>query len=163
MMLQTRQRRPLVAQAFRPVTRPPAALKGCATGNSETLSKRLRDVLIMVIGLAMLSTVAQPTAQAPRRLALVAGMLLTGDEVPPVHHVAVVIEGNKIVAAGPASEIRIPADATVVDTSGRVILPGVIETHGHLVVVGHGSYDTWFPWIKNHGGDAMLTRVIEIG
>ncbi len=42
------------------------------------------------------------------------------------------------------------------------MLPGLIETHGHLVVLGHGSYDTWFPWINSHGGDAMLTRVMEI-
>ena len=107
-------------------------------------------------------SIATPSAQAPRRVALVGGMLLTGYEVPPIHHAAVVIEGNKIVAAGPASEIKIPADATVVDTSGRTMLPGLIETHGHLVVLGHGSYDTWFPWINSHGGDATMTRVMEI-
>jgi imidazolonepropionase-like amidohydrolase len=107
-------------------------------------------------------TVATPTAQAPRRVALVGGMLLTGYEVPPIHHAAVVIEGSTIVAAGPASEIKIPTDATVVDTSGRVMLPGLIETHGHLVVLGHGSYDTWFAWIAGHGGDATMTRVMEI-
>jgi imidazolonepropionase-like amidohydrolase len=109
-----------------------------------------------------LFTAAAPQAQAPKRLALVGGMLLTGYEVPPIHHAVVVIEGNKIVAAGPASEVKVPADATVVDTSGRTMLPGLIETHGHLIVVGQGSYDTWFPWIKSHGGDAMLTKVMEI-
>lgn len=72
---------------------------------------------------------------ATRRLALVGGMLLTGYEVPPVHHAAVVIEGTKI-AAGPASKINIPADATVLDTSGRMMLPGLIETHAHVIVVG---------------------------
>jgi imidazolonepropionase-like amidohydrolase len=106
--------------------------------------------------------IAAPRAQAPKHLALVGGMLITGYEVPPIHHAAIVIEGNKIVAAGRASETRIPADATVVDTSGRVMLPGLIEAHGHLIVLGHGSYDTWFPWIKQHGGDAMLKRVMEI-
>src|SRR5687768_5963455 len=71
-----------------------------------------------------------PHAQPPKRLALVGGMLLTGYEVPPVHHAAVVIEGNRIVAAGPAASIKIPADAVVVDTNGRTMLPGLIETHG---------------------------------
>ena len=89
-------------------------------------------------------------------------MLITGYEVPPVHHAAIVIDGNKIVAAGPASEVKIPADALIVDTSGRTMLPGLIETHGHLIGLGHGSYETWFPWIKAHGGDAMLTKVMEI-
>jgi len=103
-----------------------------------------------VAGLTLLA-LAGPHAQTAKRLALVGGMLLSGYEVPPVHHAAVVIEGNKIVAAGPASEIKIPGDATIVDTSGRVMLPGLIETHGHLVVLGHGSYDTWFPWIIGKG------------
>src|SRR5262245_56134965 len=102
------------------------------------------------------------TEPAGRKLALVGGMLLTGYEVPPIHHAAIVVEGSRIVAAGPASEVKIPSDATIVDTSGRVMLPGLIETHGHLIVLGHGSYDTWFPWINAHGGDAMLTRVMEI-
>jgi imidazolonepropionase-like amidohydrolase len=89
-------------------------------------------------------------------------MLLTGYEMPPIHHAAIVIEGNKIVAAGPSSEVKVPSDATVVDTSGRTMLPGLIETHGHLVVLGHGAYETWFPWITAHGGATMLNKVMEI-
>jgi imidazolonepropionase-like amidohydrolase len=106
--------------------------------------------------------VATPSAQTLKRIALVGGMLLTGYELPPIHHAAVVVEGTKIIAAGPASEVKIPAGATIVDTSGRVMLPGLIETHGHLVVLGHGSYETWFPWISSHGGAATMTRVMEI-
>ena len=123
----------------------------------------IRSIAAAAIGCVVaLLTTASPQAQAPKKLALVGGMLLTGYEVPPIHHAAVLIEGNTIVAAGPASEVKVPADATVVDTSGRVMLPGLIETHGHLIVLGQGAYDTWFPWIKSHGGDAMLTKVMEI-
>lgn len=116
----------------------------------------------LVVGGTMIPRAEQPVAPAAKRLALVGGMLLTGYDVPPVHHAAVVTEGNKIVAAGPAAEIKIPADAAVVDTRGRVMLPGLIETHGHLVVLGHGNYATWFPWINRNGGEKMLTRVMEI-
>jgi imidazolonepropionase-like amidohydrolase len=42
------------------------------------------------------------------------------------------------------------------------MLPGLIETHGHLIVLGHGAYDSWFSWIAAHGGDAMLNRMMEI-
>ena len=103
-----------------------------------------------------------PAATGGKKLALTGGMLLTGYEVPPIHHATVLIEGHKIVAAGPSSEVAIPPDATVVDTSARTMLPGLIEAHGHLVALGHGDYATWFPWIKAHGGDAMLTKVMEI-
>ena len=100
--------------------------------------------------------------QAAKRVAFVGGMLLTGYEVPPIHHAAVLVEGNKIVAAGPASEVKISADATIIDTSGKTMMPGLIDTHAHLIVLGHGAYETWFPWISAHGGSKMLTRVMEI-
>ena len=131
----------------------------------STIRTRTNVMMTAGIAIALVAaalTVATPQAQSPKRVALVGGMLLTGYEVPPIHHAAVIVEGNKIVAAGPASEIKIPADATIVDTSGRTMLPGLIETHGHLVVLGHGSYETWFPWINAHGGNTMLTRVMEI-
>jgi imidazolonepropionase-like amidohydrolase len=124
---------------------------------------RTRILLVFTIAASLtMVTVVGPRAQTPKRLALAGGMLITGYEVPPVHHATVVIEGNKIVAAGPASEIKIPPDATVIDTSGRAMLPGLIETHGHLIVLGHGAYETWFTWIKSHGGDATLMRIMEI-
>ena len=133
------------------------------------LAKSWTAARSLALGAALvgvLVTVAVPVAQTPRqtskKLALVGGMLLTGAEVPPVHHATVLIEGNKIVAAGPTSEIPVPPDATVLDTSGRTMMPGLIETHGHLVVLGHGSYETWFPWINAHGGEKMLTRVMEV-
>lgn len=125
-------------------------------------SRRRRFVCCAAALLAASGLLPGADAQAPKRLALVGGMLLTGYEVPPIHHAAVLIEGSKIVAAGPSAEVRVPPDTTVVDTSGRTMLPGLIEAHGHLIALGHGSYDTWFPWIKAHGGDAMLTRVMEI-
>ena len=122
----------------------------------------LVTAVVAVASVTATLSVATPHAQTPKHIALVGGMLLTGYEVPPIHHAAVVVEGNKIIAAGPASEVRIPADATIVDTSGRTMLPGLIETHGHLVVLGHGDYATWFPWITAHGGDATMTKVMEI-
>ncbi|HEY7287671.1 MAG TPA: amidohydrolase family protein, partial [Vicinamibacterales bacterium] len=121
-------------------------------------------LLITLTAYPLVSAQQAPTrvAQAGRKLALVGGMLLTGYEVPPIHHAAVLVDAGRITAAGPSSEVKIPADATIIDTSGRTMLPGLIETHGHLIVLGHGSYDTWFPWINSHGGDAMLRRVMEI-
>jgi imidazolonepropionase-like amidohydrolase len=125
-----------------------------------------RVAVALAVSAVLTAAAALPRAQTarpqtPKRLALVGGMLLTGYEVPPIHHAVVLIEGNKIVAAGQASEIKVPADAIVVDTSGRTMLPGLIEAHGHLITLGHGNYETWFPWITAHGGDAMLTRVME--
>ena len=42
-------------------------------------------------------------APAVRKVALVGGMLLDGYEAPPLHHAAVLIEGDRIVRVGPAA------------------------------------------------------------
>ena len=98
---------------------------------------------------------------APHRVAIRAGRLIDGKSDQPITNALIVIEGDKIVEAGPASEVKVPSDALIVDTSGRTMLPGLIEAHGHLITLGHGSYDRWFPWIAAHGGDGMLMRVME--
>ncbi len=103
--------------------------------------------------------VAAPAAQPVRKLALVGGMLLDGYEVPPIHHAAVLIEGERITWVGRAVDAKIPPDATVVDTSGRVMLPGLIDLHVHLKNIGHGNYDRWDPWIMERN---LLEKVNAI-
>ena len=100
------------------------------------------------------------TAAAQDRLALVGGMLLDGYDVPPLHHAAVLIEGDRIVAVGRAAELEIPQGARVVDTSGRVMIPGMMDLHAHLAVLGHGEYGRWFSWIDEEGVD--IEAVMEI-
>jgi imidazolonepropionase-like amidohydrolase len=115
----------------------------------------------LVAGLA-LPEARQPASTArPAKVALVGGMLLDGYEAPPIHHAAVLIEGDRIVKVGPAASTPIPPDYTIVDTSGRTMLPGMIELHGHLILLGHGNYGTWFPWIAKQG-PGMLGTVMEV-
>jgi imidazolonepropionase-like amidohydrolase len=96
----------------------------------------------------------------PAKLALVGGMLLDGYEAGPIHRAAILIEGERIVRVGPAAEITIPPDYTIVDTSGRTMMPGMIELHAHLIILGHGDYGRWFPWVAKQG-PGMLTKVME--
>lgn len=103
----------------------------------------------------------QPGAVRPAKLALVGGMLLDGYEAPPIHHAVVLIEGERIVRVGHAAEIAVPPDYQVIDTSGRTMLPGLIEQHAHLILLGHGNYGTWFPWVARQG-PGMLGTVMEV-
>ncbi len=100
------------------------------------------------------------SAQPNSKLALVGGMLLDGYEVPPLHNAAVLIESDRIVAVGRASELEIPQGYTVIDTQGRTMLPGLIDLHAHLMILGHGDYATWFPWLEKTG--TPIQQVMEI-
>ena len=60
--------------------------------------------------------------------------------------------------SGRAADVKIPPDATVIDTSGRTMMPGMMDLHAHLMILGHGNYGVWFPWIAKNG----VERVMEI-
>ena len=92
-------------------------------------------------------------------LALVGGMLLDGHGAPPLHHATVLIEGDRIVAVGPRAEVAIPEGARVVDTRGRTMLPGLVDLHVHLIILGHGDYARWDPWIAEK---KLVEPVMEI-
>ena len=119
---------------------------------------RLRFRHLLACTLLPLACSSAGIAQS-KKLALVGGMLLDGYDVPAVHHAAILIEGNKIVQVGPASEVTIPPDAEVIDTSGRVMMPGLIDVHVHLIILGHGDYDRWDPWIAKNN---LVEKVMEI-
>jgi imidazolonepropionase len=52
---------------------------------------------------------------------------------------AMLIRGGKIEAVGSCSEIeaRLPKDAQIIDAGGRVVAPGFVDAHTHLVFAGN--------------------------
>ena len=63
--------------------------------------------------------------------------------------IAVVIDGNKITEVAPAADVCCK-DAEVIDLSGKFVMPGLIDAHGHA---GHAllrsiAADTNAMWMK---------------
>lgn len=79
-----------------------------------------------------------PGACRPRRfgqagsLALVGGLVVDGTGRAPIENGVVLVKGNRIAAVGRRGELSIPADAEVIDVSGKAVLPGLIDMHVHL-------------------------------
>jgi imidazolonepropionase-like amidohydrolase len=44
----------------------------------------------------------------------------------------VVVEGDRITAAGASAEVEVPEDAQRIDATGQYLIPGLAEMHGHL-------------------------------
>src|SRR5262245_49012256 len=57
--------------------------------------------------------------------------LIDGVGRGPIADAAVVIEGERIAAAGPRAAVAWPADAAMLDLRGRTVLPGLIDAHDH--------------------------------
>ena len=68
---------------------------------------RCRGLCLIICWLTCCNTLAQ--TQSEPVIALVGGMLIDGYDAPPVHHAAVIIQGNRILAAAPRDQIEIPA------------------------------------------------------
>jgi len=50
----------------------------------------------------------------------------------PVENAVVVVEGERITAAGPAAQIKLPDGARRISLGTRTLLPGLIDAHVHL-------------------------------
>ncbi|MDN4596257.1 amidohydrolase [Leifsonia virtsii] len=50
----------------------------------------------------------------------------------PIENGVVLVRDGVIEAVGGADDVRVPDDATVVDAAGKWVLPGFIESHGHV-------------------------------
>ncbi len=72
-----------------------------------------------------------PAYQPEGLVAFVGGQVLTmeGDKV--LQDGVVLVEGNKIKAVGSKAEVSVPANAKVVDISGKTIMPGLFDAHAH--------------------------------
>ena len=54
----------------------------------------------------------------------------------PIAHGVLVVQGGKILAVGEVGQVTLPAGAEIHDVTGKVLMPGLIDSHSH---VGSGS------------------------
>jgi imidazolonepropionase-like amidohydrolase len=71
-------------------------------------------------------------AQRPSVRAFTGLTLIDATDRPPVANAVIVVRDGRIVAAGPASAVTIPAQAERIALDGRTVIPGLINTHGHV-------------------------------
>ncbi len=70
-----------------------------------------------------------PAADPPRAFIHARVIPIAGDEIPDG---VLVVEGGRIAAVGAFGSVRVPADAIVTDLSGKVLMPGLVDTHSHV-------------------------------
>ena len=95
-------------------------------------------------------------------VAIINGRLFDGTGAAAIDDGAVVFEGNRITAVGPAAEVEVPPGAHVIDAGGGLIMPGVIDNHMHAFwpngAMLTSDEDTLTPWLQ-----AGVTTLVDTG
>ena len=83
--------------------------------------------------LLLLSTHAATAAAQSGRVKAFTGLtLVDGTDRAPVPNATIVVRDGRVVAAGPAARVAIPAGAERVRLDGKTVIPGLINAHGHV-------------------------------
>ncbi len=73
---------------------------------------------------------------------------MNGEEV--IEEGVVLVENNRIRAVGKKGEVQIPRTAKTIDAHGKVIMPGIIDSHAHLFAFRYGlSPQKEWPYYAN--------------
>jgi predicted amidohydrolase YtcJ len=99
--------------------------------------------LLALIGAACLALPSAPATAQPAQTIYVGGDILTMKGPKPVYAQALAVRDGKIAAVGARDTVmRLKGAATeVVDLKGRTLLPGFIDTHGHMIYFGKNLMD----------------------
>jgi imidazolonepropionase-like amidohydrolase len=103
----------------------------------ETAMKHLRLICFLAPAFLLVGAfTASAQTPAPKKetpiVALVGGTLIDGNGGTPVADAVVLLQGTKILKAGPASAVKVPEKAESIDVRGKFILPGFIDCHIHV-------------------------------
>ncbi|MCP2339417.1 amidohydrolase family protein [Actinomadura rupiterrae] len=85
---------------------------------------------------ATAAAAATPAGPAARRgkdeaFALTHVTLIDATGAPPQNDMTVLVRGRTIAAIGKTGALAVPADAKVLDLTGRFVIPGLVESHVH--------------------------------
>jgi imidazolonepropionase-like amidohydrolase len=83
----------------------------------------LSGILLSLFSLPILAQ-EKPLAFVGARIIPIAGQ--------PIENGALIVHKGKIVAVGSRQSVKIPSDAVTTDTTGKIIMPGLVDSHSHV-------------------------------
>jgi imidazolonepropionase-like amidohydrolase len=92
---------------------------------------------IACLSALLLAVHGQTTPTFSRPIAIRAARLIDGRNASPVLDAVIIIDGEKITAVG--SRLPIPQGAAVLDLGDATLLPGLIDSHTHLLLEMDGT------------------------
>src|SRR6266516_2610566 len=124
--------------------------------DNRSLGMRVMYAFIMKMRMFGVVLFFAATALRAEITVLAGGRLIDGYGGPPIENAVIVIDGNTIRTVGTQSTVRVPEGAKVIDTNGFTMMPGLMDMHVHLMILGHGDYDHWFATYASQYRDVIM-------
>ena len=119
----------------------------CLRSSTRGIALSIAASSLLILGSRSEARSPQPAPAAPPpgiTLAIAGGRLVDGFGGDPIDGAVVLIAGDTIASVGRIGQLGVPAGVRVIDASGMTIMPGLWESHGHLMHAGEGT-PTEFP------------------
>ncbi len=94
-------------------------------------------ILVLAATVLMISGCSQ-SADPPKK-ALSGGTLIDGTGSPAVPNAVIVIDGGRVLAAGPETTTKVPDGFERISANGKFIVPGLIDAHIKIVRDADGA------------------------
>jgi len=75
---------------------------------------------------------AAPTPQSAAVKAFTGARVIDGTDRAPIDNATILVRDGRVVAVGPAARVTVPAGAERVSLTGKTVIPGLINAHGHV-------------------------------
>lgn len=86
----------------------------------------------MLIALTLFACQKQENNESSDIKAFVGGTIIDGTGMLPIQNGSVIVSDGIVTAIGFQGDVAIPKGATIIDLTGKFIMPGLINTHGHI-------------------------------
>lgn len=122
-------------------------------------NRKSNPIALLGVSLAFAVLVA-PAAAQDAVTAITNAKIMTVGSAGTIEQGTILIKGGKITAVG--ANVAVPAGATVIDASGRVVTPGIIDAHSHTAVEGGVNECTNIVTAEVRVEDALDPRDVSI-
>ena len=84
------------------------------------------------------------------------GRLIDGFGHRPIANSVILVDGDTIEEVGTVATLPVPPEYEVISTEGMDVLPGLWESHAHLMLNGHADYAHWHPTYRDRFADEIM-------
>jgi imidazolonepropionase-like amidohydrolase len=124
-------------------------------------------LIILFVVLVFAAFNKKNRVQDPKYIAFTGATIIDGSGAVPISNAVLLISSGRILAIGTKEQVTIPENTTIINVSGKTIIPGLINAHGHVgdvkgIEPGNYSLKNIEDNLKTYGRYG-ITTVVSLG